>query len=130
MGNSATSKVIGEETMQFRSHDGCITTLQGVRYVPESRYNLISLGALHREGFCFSLKGDLMEVFKEAHVMFQAERIGKCVYVAEFGGYSWWIAVILGFKIGGCGTIGDYDGFEIGCSIVPRREIGTRRATR
>ena len=27
----------------------------------------------HREGLCFSLKGDLIEVFKETHVMFQAE---------------------------------------------------------
>jgi len=64
MGNSATSKVIGEGTIQFRSHDGCITTLQGVHHVPKSRYNLISLGTLHRKGFCFSSKGDLMEVPK------------------------------------------------------------------
>ena len=64
--NSATSKVIGEGTIVFRSHDGCITTLQGVHHVPESKYNLISLGILYRGGFCFSLKGDLMEVFKEA----------------------------------------------------------------
>jgi len=69
--------VIGEKTIQFQSHDGCITTLQGVRYVPESRYNLISLGALYREGFSFSFKGDLMEVSKEAHVKFQAERVGN-----------------------------------------------------
>ena len=34
IGESATSKVIGEGTIQFRSHDGCITTLQGVRHVP------------------------------------------------------------------------------------------------
>jgi len=67
-----------------------------------------------------------MEVSKEVHVMFQAE----CVNVMEFGGYSWWIAVILSFKSGRYGTIGDYDGFEIGCSIVPRRKIGTRRAIR
>ena len=73
--NSTTSKVIGEETIQFRSHDGCITTLQGVRHVSELRYNLISLGALHEEGF--SSEGDLMEVFKDAHVKFHAERIGN-----------------------------------------------------
>jgi len=52
-----------------------ITTLQGIRHVSESRYNLISLGALHRAGFCFTSKCDLMEVFKEAHVMFQAEHV-------------------------------------------------------
>jgi len=77
MGNSATSMVIGEETIQFRSHNGCITTLQDVRHVLKSRYNLISLGALHKEGFCFSSKGDLMKVFKKTHVIFQAERVGN-----------------------------------------------------
>ena len=67
-----------------------------------------------------------MEVSKEVHVMFQAE----CVNVMEFGGYSWWIAVILSFKSGGYGTIVDYDRFELGCSIVPQRKTGTRRTTR
>jgi len=70
MEKSATSKVIGEGTIQFQSHDECITTLQGVRHVPESRYNLISLGSIQREGFYFSLKGDLMKVFKKAHMIF------------------------------------------------------------
>ena len=73
MGNSATRKVIDERTIQFRSHDGCITTLQGIFHVSESRYNLISLGALQGEGFSFSFKSDLIGVSKEAHVKFQAE---------------------------------------------------------
>ena len=75
--NSATSNVIGEGTIQFRSHDECITILQGVRHVPESRYTLISLRALHKEWFCFSSKGDLMRVSKEIYVMFQAERVSN-----------------------------------------------------
>jgi len=37
MKNSATSKVIAEETIKFSSHDGCIATLQGVRHAPEPR---------------------------------------------------------------------------------------------
>ena len=45
--------------------------------VPESWYNFISLRALKGERLCFSSKGDLMEVFKEAHVMFQAECVGN-----------------------------------------------------
>ena len=68
MGNSATRKVIGEGTIQFRSYDGCIITFQGVRHVLKSRYNLISVEALQGLGFCFSSKGDLMKVFKEVHV--------------------------------------------------------------
>jgi len=82
MGYSATNKVIDEETIQFRSHDRCITTLQGIRHVLKLRYNLISLGALQEEGFCFSSKGYLMKVFKEAHVIFQAEHVGK-VYMLQ-----------------------------------------------
>ena len=69
MENSTTSKVIGEGTIQFRSHNGCITTLSGVYHVPESRFNLISLGALHREEFCFRSKGDLMEVSKQRQAL-------------------------------------------------------------
>jgi len=56
MGNSATSKVIGEGTIPFHSHDGCITILQGVHHVPESIYNLISLGALMEKGSISVLK--------------------------------------------------------------------------
>ena len=63
------------KTIQFRCHNGCITTLQCVRHIPELSYNPISLGALHEEGFNFSSVGDLMKVFKYAHLKFQAEHI-------------------------------------------------------
>ena len=86
MGEFRYKQGVGEGTIQFRPHDGCITTLQVIRYIPESRYNLIPLGALHREGFCFSLKGDLMKVFKETHVIFQTCR--QCIYVVKFRDYS------------------------------------------
>jgi len=49
------------------------TTLQGIRHVPKSRYNLVSLGALHGEGFNFSSESNLMIVFKDVQVNFQAE---------------------------------------------------------
>jgi len=70
MRNSTTSKVIGEGIIQFRSNDGCITSLQGARHVPKSRYNIISLGILYGEGFSFSSEDDFMKVFKDAHVTF------------------------------------------------------------
>ena len=83
MENFATSKVTDEGTIQFLSHDGCINTVQGVRHVSESRYNLISLGVLHRAGFCFSLKGDLMKVFKEVHVMLKTKVSAMCMRNSE-----------------------------------------------
>ena len=82
MENSATSKMIGEGTIHFRSYDRCITTLLEVHHFPESRYNLIYLGVLQGAGFYFSSKGDLMKVFKEAHVIFQAERVSN-VYMLQ-----------------------------------------------
>ena len=77
MENSATRKVIGEGIIQFYFHDGCITALQGNHHVSESRYNLISLGAPHGEGFNFSFVGNLIEVFKDTHVKFQTESVSN-----------------------------------------------------
>jgi len=74
MGNSANSNVIGKGKIPFHTDDGCITTLQGVRHVLESRYNLISLESLHEEGFNFNSEDDLMISFQRSHVKFQAER--------------------------------------------------------
>ena len=82
MGNSASSKVIGEGTVQFRAYDGCITTLQGMCHIPDLGYNFISLGVLQSEGFSFNSEGDLMKVSKEAHVKFQAEHVDN-VYVLQ-----------------------------------------------
>jgi len=48
----------------------------------ESSYNLISLGTLRGEGFNFSSEGDLIKVFKEAHVKFQAEHVGN-IYMLQ-----------------------------------------------
>ena len=83
MGNSAISKLIDEGTIQFGPMMDVSLLFKAFVMFP-----LISLGALHREGFCFSSKDDLMKVSKEAHVMFQAERVDN-VYIAKFGGYSW-----------------------------------------
>ena len=65
-----------------------------------------------------------MVVSKEAHLMFQAKRFGN-MYMLRNSEVTVG-AVILGFKSGGCRTIGDYDEFELGCSIIPQREIGPR----
>jgi len=73
---STTSKAIGKWTIYFRSHEGRITTLQGVHHVPKLRYNLIFLGTLHGEGFRFSFEGDVMKVSKDAYVKFQVECVG------------------------------------------------------
>ena len=105
---------MAKEQPNFCSHDGCITTLQGVRHVPESRYNLISLRNLHGEGFSFSSESDLIKVFKESHVKFQAERVGD-VYMLRNSEVTVGRLQLFSASRRGCGTIGDYDGIEHGC---------------
>jgi len=70
-----------------------------------------------------------MKVSKEAHVKFRPNVSAMCI-CCKIQKLSWCIAVILGFESGGCGTIGNYDGFELECSVVPQRKIRTRRAIR
>ena len=88
MANSSRSKVVGKGSIQFRSHDGYVTILHGVSHVPGSRCNLISLGALHREGFQFRSDCGLMEISKMACVTFAAKLVGN---VYELQG-SWVIS--------------------------------------
>ena len=53
----------------------CIPTLQGVHLFPNQGTISSILEPLQGKGFSFSSEGDLMEVSKEAHVIFQAERV-------------------------------------------------------
>ena len=113
MGNSTTNKVIGEGTIQFHSHDGCITTLQSIRHVAESRYNL-SLGPLHEKRFNFSSEGDLMKVFKDAHVKFQAERVSNVNTLRNSE------VTVGGLQLDQrLWNIRDYDIFDLRCSVLP-----------
>jgi len=41
-------KVIGTRTIKVTERDETMCTLEAVRYVPEARYNLISIGVLDR----------------------------------------------------------------------------------
>jgi len=45
-----TCEVIGTETVKVTKRDGTVRALEAVRYVPEVRYNLISIRVLDEEG--------------------------------------------------------------------------------
>ena len=61
MGNDAQCRVVSERTIKIKTHDGIVRTLTGVRYVPELKRNLISLGTLESHGCRYLDEG---EVFK------------------------------------------------------------------
>ena len=63
MGNSAISKVIGKEQSSFGLMiDGSLLFMAFVMFRIKVQSHLS--WSLHREGFCFSSKGDLVKVSK------------------------------------------------------------------
>ena len=61
----------------------------------ESRYNIISIGALHGERFNFSSD-------YESFQRYQSEvsgRARKYLHVVKFRGYIWWIAIISALRL-------------------------------
>ena len=118
MRNSATRNMIGEEIIQFFfMMDASLLFKAFVMFLNQDTISSL-LEPYMEKGFNFSSEGDLIEVSKDTHVKFQAERVGNIYILLKFEGYSWWIAIIFSFKIGGYGTIEDCDGFEFGCSIL------------
>ena len=50
MVNGSACEVIGTGTVKVTERDGTVRALEAVRYVPEARYNLISIRVLDEEG--------------------------------------------------------------------------------
>ena len=50
IGDGLTCEVIGNGTVNVTCKDETVRTLEGVQYVPEARYNLISIEVLDEEG--------------------------------------------------------------------------------
>ena len=54
MGNDAMCKTVGIGNIRVRMFDGQVQTVTNVRHVPDSKKNLLSLGALEARGYMFS----------------------------------------------------------------------------
>jgi len=72
MGNDAQCKVVGEGTIKIKTHDGIVRTLTGVRYVPQLKRNLISLGTLESHGCRYLAEGGVLKVSKGDLVLLNA----------------------------------------------------------
>ncbi|KAM1114767.1 hypothetical protein PS1_005441 [Malus domestica] len=72
--NPCTTKEIG--TVRLKLHDGMVKELTGVRYVPNLKKNLISLGTLESKGFRFHSDGQTLKVTYGALVVMKAPRCG------------------------------------------------------
>ena len=69
MGNSAHCKITDIGNIRIKMFDGIVRTLCDVRHVPEVKKNLISLGTLDSNGYCYKSIGGVMKVTKGAMVV-------------------------------------------------------------
>jgi hypothetical protein len=77
MGNDARCKAIGLGTIKVRMFDGIVRILTNVRYVPNLKKNLISLGTLDSLDYGYSAKDGVMKITKGAMVIMKGKKIGN-----------------------------------------------------
>ena len=64
MGNDSTCFIKRQGMVRIRMFNGVIRTFENVKYVPDLRRNLISLGNLEKKGYEFGGKDGILRVFK------------------------------------------------------------------
>ncbi|KAK3030790.1 hypothetical protein RJ639_037171 [Escallonia herrerae] len=74
MGNDAVCKVMGICTIKIKMFDGIVRTLGDVRYIPDLKKKLISLGRLDSIYCSISIKGGIMKVSKGAMVIMKDQK--------------------------------------------------------
>ena len=75
MGNDATCPIIGIGTVKIKMFDGVVRVLSNVRYVPDFRKNLISLGVLGDLGYSYSSKGGITKITKGALMVIKGQKV-------------------------------------------------------
>ena len=81
MGNDSTCKMMGIGLVQIKMFDWVVRKLYDVRYVPDLKKNLISLGVLDANGYCIILEGGNLKVAHGALVAIRGTRRGSIYYL-------------------------------------------------
>jgi hypothetical protein len=80
MGNDTVCNIEGIGTVKIKMHDGIVRTLGDVRFIPDLRKNLISLGILERNGYSYSAFGGKLKVTRGSLVVMRADRMPNNLY--------------------------------------------------
>ncbi|XP_042021346.1 uncharacterized mitochondrial protein AtMg00300-like [Salvia splendens] len=80
LGNNNTCKIRGVGNVKLRLNDGSVKVLSEVRFIPEVKRNLISLGTLERRGYLFISEKGEMKICKNSQVKMMARRKGSLYY--------------------------------------------------
>ena len=81
LGNENTCSIRGVGSIKLRMNDGSLIILSEVRFIPEVKRNLVSLGTLERKGYCFVSENGEMKVCKGQDVKMVAKRAGSLYYL-------------------------------------------------
>ncbi|KAK8926176.1 hypothetical protein KSP39_PZI018366 [Platanthera zijinensis] len=76
MGNNSECRTMRIGSIRIKMFDGTVRTLTDVRYVPDLRKSLISLGTLEAAGYSYTGDGGYLKVKKGALVVMKGERCG------------------------------------------------------
>jgi len=81
MGDDRPCNMEGIRTVQIKMFDGIIRELKEVRYVPQLKRNLISVGALKTLGFEVSIKDGILKMTKGSMVVLKSVRQTNLYYL-------------------------------------------------
>ena len=74
MGNNQQCNVEGIGSVAIRIYDGMVRIFKDVRYVPNLKRNLISLGTLDEEGYTYKLKKGVLKASKGSLVILKGDK--------------------------------------------------------
>ncbi|GKA24337.1 retrovirus-related pol polyprotein from transposon TNT 1-94 [Tanacetum coccineum] len=80
LGDNRECKIRGIGKVRIQLKDGSSFVLQNVRYIPELKRNLISLGTLEKERYTVKMQSGKVKVINGSRVVLSGIRRDNCVY--------------------------------------------------
>ncbi|KAG6408078.1 hypothetical protein SASPL_131081 [Salvia splendens] len=96
MGNDSPCKTAGIGSIKLRNQDESTRILKDVRYVPQLKKNLISLGALESKGIVVMMRDRILKATSRALVMLKGSKLDPRAKKALFMGFS---AGVKGYRL-------------------------------
>lgn len=81
MGNDTTSSVKGIGSIKILNEDGTVVILTQVRYVPDFKRNLISLGTLDSQGCAYRGENGILKVLKGCRVVLRGKQYDSLYFL-------------------------------------------------
>jgi len=81
MGNDDVCEIKGIGTIYLKMHNGVVKTLTEVRYVPNLKKNLFSLGVLESSGYKIIMHGGVLRAIRGALVVLRGTRKGNLYFL-------------------------------------------------